>query len=159
MTDWKQLVADHYASTYDASEMALKVRAAASTELIVATEKLLAFEFPAELRSFYLTMNGFELVPNESPDFRFNLFPPLELIPKFVTAVREVISDSHPDVGARFVPVVDFGNGDAVGYLSGADDPGLHRFDHETCGYDAKQDWEEFLFPIGARTIQEFLRL
>ena len=58
-----------------------------------------------------------------------------------------------------FVPFVDWGNGDASGYVfseSGIPLPGIFIFEHDNYDFEEDQDWKEFLIPVDS-TICAFL--
>lgn len=157
MPDWKHVVNDHYGVAYDRDAFKLIVNPPASLVQIESVESELGFTFPEEWRSLYLVMSGFGVAPRKSPEFAFNLFPSLDSLLQFVASIRDVISTTHPAIALQFVPVINFANGDAVGYLDNDADSKLHMFSHEAFQYDVDQDYCDFLYPIEAGTIEAFL--
>ena len=157
MQDWKQVIREHYAVAYDPTEFALSLHPPATLDQLEALERSLGFKFPDEWQSLYKTTNGFGVVPIKQPDFTSDLFPSIDLLPAFINNVQDWISPTHPDVATSFIPVLDFDNGDAIGYLRGDESHALHMFNHEACQDDTNQDSTDFLFPIEAETLQALL--
>lgn len=157
MTDWLQVVNDHFAIAFDSNNWVLIVHPAPSAEQRNRAQEKLGFEFPNEFCSLYASLNGFSIKARKSDD-QFSFLKPLEELPEFADSVRSWFRESHPDAASQFIPFIDLANGDAIGYLNrdGADEM-LFRFDHDALRFEADQAVEDFLYPIGANSIRSLL--
>lgn len=157
MSDWHQDIINHHKLDYADTPESIRLGKPATAEAIRAFEKSSAgHTLPEEFHSLYQQFDGYG---NESGDGIDWFFVPLELLPEHVAGVRGWLQETHPDLASRFVPFVDWGSGDASGYLfteSGALEPGIYMFEHESYESDAGQDWNEFLFPVD-EDLRDFL--
>ena len=114
-------------------------------------------EFPDELCEFYEQFNGIGLTGDDSecPNF----VPSVEHLPEFVKSARSAFPKPHKKYADRYLPVVDWENGDTSGYM--LDEDGtfvdcLFMFNHESCTHEKTQDVNEFLTPV-AENLYTFL--
>lgn len=155
--NWKQVIEHFYSVAYDPDEFVLAMNPPATTSQILSLEETLGFTFPQEWHDLYATTNGFGVAGKDEPDSAMNLFPTLADLPALVAASREAIAHTHPAEADQYIPVLDYINGDTIGYR--LDDPScrLHMLNHEAMAYDSEQDVEDFLYPIVADSLQSFL--
>ena len=138
--DWKQLARDRYAPTEE-----LIFGSGATQQQWKELEEKGVIEWPTEFRSLYNEFNGFAHGSSEEPEW---LLVPLNQTPSLTAHIRSWFQETHPDQAARFVAFIDWGNGDATGYMmmnGGGWVDGLYTFNHEFYEFEAKQDWQEFL--------------
>ena len=158
MTNWKSLVESFLKRADPSGEFRSVVRPGASPEAIAAAECQLGMSMPEELRSFYLNCNGMGLACDDEPDSP-RLIPPIETLPAVVEQCRSWFAETHPGLASRFLPFLDWENGDYVGYLHRTDgtfEPFLSTFNHERYRASAAQDAREFL-ERGPSNLAEFL--
>lgn len=156
MTDWRSHIQQFHDLDYEDSPGSLVLGPPATEQAIADLEKELNFTFPEEFRSFYLTCDGFGTSSEDGTDW---FFLPLADIAEHTFGTREWFEKTHPDIASSFVAFVDWGNGDASGYLfdgMGSIRDGIFMFEHESYDSDEAQKWEEFLMPID-ESIQDFL--
>lgn len=148
MSDWYHDLFNHHRLDYADDPDSLTLGHPATPEAIEAFEKSVGHTMPEEFHDLYQQFNGYGTAGEDDVDW---FFLPLDLLPEHVAGIREWFRDTHPDIASRFVPFVDWGNGDASGYLfseSGEVEPGIYMFEHESCDFEKEQDWREFLFPV-----------
>lgn len=157
MRNWKKAVAQFFHNSDPDGEYFHCAPERASTKTISSVVKKLRTDIPDELREFYEQFNGVGLTgdDSESPNF----IPPIEQLPDFVKSARSLFPKSHKKYADRYLPVVDWGNGDTSGYMF--DEGGtfidcLFMFNHETCTNEASQDVNEYLTPV-AENLYGFL--
>lgn len=124
---------------------------------ISSVESKIGIEFPPELRNFYKFSNGLGLSSNEQEAPRF--IPPIGQLPSFVETARLFFSATHENIALRYLPVIDWANGDTAGYLlepSGNFFPFIVNFMHEQYEGGESQDANDFLEPV-AKNLLEFL--
>ena len=66
----------------------------------------------------------------------------------FFASTRSWFGETHPTVAKRFLPFIDWVNGDGMGYLvldNGTIADGLFCFEHELFEHDEDQDPDEFI--------------
>ncbi|PQO46977.1 SMI1/KNR4 family protein [Blastopirellula marina] len=158
MPDWKSIIEAFFENSDPTNEFRHLANPGASAEAIEAAEKQLGISLPEELRDFYLCFNGVGMAgEDESDEPRF--IRPVEMLPAFINESRSSFAGTHSELASRFLPFIDWDNGDATGYLLQQDGtlfPGLVTFEHETYHYDATQDAEEFMTP-GPDSLADFL--
>lgn len=157
MQDWTQVIQEHYAVAYDPAEFSMSLNPPATLKQIEDLERSLGFTFPEEWHALYKTTNGLGVVPKKQPTFVSDLFPSIEHLPAFIATSRDWISPTHPHVALRYIPVLDFVNGDTIGYCTDDESATLYLFNHESKGNDPEQDTVDFLYPIAAKTLQQLL--
>ena len=155
--DWKQVIDQHYAVAYDPADFSLAVNSPATTAQIESLEEALGFTFPGEWHSLYKTTNGFGVVPKNDPHFASDLFPSIDTLPTFVATARETIAQTHPEDAKQYIPVLDFINGDTIGYRADSKSDRLHMLSHEAMAYESDKDIEDVLYPIASESLQAFL--
>lgn len=156
MSDWhKSIVAFHKVDNADHPE-SLVLGTPATAASIAEFEKGIGHAMPDEFKQLYSEYDGFgTLREGETAWF----FLPIAKLPELAAQVRDWFQETHPEIAKRFVPFVDWGNGDASGYVfseSGVPEPGIFMFEHESYEFEGDQDWEEFLVPVDA-SIRAFL--
>ena len=157
MSDWNQLVTEFYKIDHADEPDSLVLGAPASDEVLDALASNLGFALPIEFRSFYGTYDGFGTKHDDGTTDWF--FAPTANIPELTEEIRDWYQETHPEIAARFVSFVDWGNGDSSGYLfseAGAPLDGVYIFEHESYEFEEGQDWGEFLIPVD-KSIRDFL--
>ena len=157
MPNWKKAVKQFFKNADPDQEYYHCAEDGAPSRSINAAMKKLKIELPQELRSFYEQFNGVGLTNDETeyPSF----IPPIDHLPEFVESSRRVFPKTHKKYANRYLPVVDWENGDTCGYM--VNDEGgfidcLFMFNHELCTHEQAQDVNEFLTPV-AENLYEFL--
>lgn len=159
MPDWVQIVNHQHEMGHADDEYELATMPGVSADLLDQLADRLGITLPEEFRDFYMTFNGFGVVPEDNPDDVSWFFQPLEDLPGFIESKRSSFADTHADLAVRFFPFIDWANGDSMGYLTdaaGIVQPGFYCFEHESYAYNADQEADEFIsaYPV---TIEEFL--
>ena len=159
MPNWKKAVKQFFANSDPNGEFFHCAPDGAAETTINTIAKKLKTELPSELREFYGQFNGIGLTNDESecPNF----IPPIEYLPKFIKTARLAFPKSHKQYAARYLPVVDWENGDTSGYLldeDGAFIDCLVMFNHELCTGEKTQDINDFLSPV-ADSLYGFLNV
>lgn len=156
MTEWnKSIVAFHNLDNAAARD-SLILGSPATIDSIAEFEKAIGFSMPEEFKSLYSEHDGFGTSRHGEAEW---FFLPLSELPEHAAEVRDWFQETHPEIAKRFVPFVDWGNGDASGYVfsaSGIPEPGIFMFEHESYEFEEDQDWREFLVPVDA-SIRDFL--
>ncbi len=160
MTKWKHLVDGFFLNSDPNAEFRHIANPPASTAEVSETERKIGISLPAELRSFYCAYNGIGLSHGDEPDTpRF--IRPVNELPEFITSGRSWFAETHPNVALRFVPFLDWENGDVMGYLFNEDgslNPFLVTFLHEEYNGTPSQDPDEFLGRGPASLVELFTR-
>ena len=110
-------------------------------------ESQIGKRLPDDMRDLYRTANGFGMSNSEdgAPDY----VKPLHLIYAYAKQECEHYGETHPEFADSYLPFVDLGNGDSIGYYWG--DPTdsstaiLVLVAHEDYQYDSEQDVAEFV--------------
>ena len=156
MSDWhKSITAFHKVDNADNPD-SLVLGPPASSALIAEFEKQIGFTMPDEFKQLYTEYDGFGTSRDGETAW---FFLPISKLPEHASGVRDWFQETHPEIAKRFVPFVDWGNGDASGYIfsdSGTPLPAIFMFEHESYEFEEDQDWEEFLVPVDT-TIRSFL--
>ena len=158
MAEWKSLVDTFFLKSDPNGDFRHIAKPPATADLIAATEAKIGVSIPDDLRSFYLCYNGIGLAGGDEPDTP-RLILPVEDLPDFIAQGRSRFSDMHPDLASRFLPFLDWENGDVMGYLfqkDGALYPFLVTFMHEQYSFNSSQDAEDFL-EQGPESLAELL--
>lgn len=117
----------------------------ASIQELLFVENELKIKLPQELLDLYRIYNGFGV---ETKDGKFWALHPLSGYVEFILGIRDSFSTTHPKAAERFLPVFDWNDGDAVGYLLNNDGTfkvGLYEFSHDDYEYSSKQPVSEFI--------------
>ena len=156
MTEWhKNIVAFHKLDNAD-DPGSLVLGSPANATSIAYFEKAVGYSMPEEFKELYSEYDGFGTTRDGEVD---GFFLPVSKLAEHATEVRDWFQETHPDIAKRFVPFVDWGNGDASGYVfseSGVQNPGIFIFEHESYEFEKDQDWWEFLIPVDT-SIRDFL--
>ena len=157
MANWKKAVKQFFANSDPTGEFFHCAEGGASARTIQAVEKKLKIRFPDELRQFYEHYNGIGLT-NDETEYP-NFIPPIEHLVEFVKSARHSFPKSHIQYAERYLPVVDWENGDTSGYVLNEDGTFVDcffMFNHELCTDNKTQDVNEFLSPV-AENLHAFL--
>jgi len=151
MADWRRIVEEFFRCSDPDGEFHHEMRPGALAGTIDTVQSELGLQFPDECREFYRHFNGIGLVAAENGDDRL-FVKPVEELPKFAQSCRSMFAETHANHASRFFPIIDWGNGDATGYL--LDDngdllPHLHTVMHELYRYDEDQVADEFIQSTG----------
>ena len=156
MSKWhKKIIAFHKLDNANNPE-SLVLGSPATAATIAEFEKAVCYSMPDEFKALYSEFDGFGTSRDGGVDW---FFLPLSKLPDHAVEVRGWFEETHPEVAKRFVPFVDWGNGDASGYVfseSGIPEPGVFMFEHESYEFEEDQDWRTFLVPVDA-SIRDFL--
>jgi len=156
MSEWhKNIVAFHKLDNADDPE-SLVLGPPASAASIAEFEKAIGYKLPDEFKQLYTEYDGFGTSRDGETDW---LFLPVKKLSEHATEVRDWIQKTHPEIAKRFAPFVDWGNGEASGYVfseTGIPLPGIFIFEHESYEFEEEQDWKEFLIPVDS-SIRDFL--
>lgn len=148
MSDWRQDIINHHNLDHQDDPESLLLGKPATADELSALEESVQRSLPEEFHDLYSQYNGYGTRSEEGSDW---FFVPLELLPEHVAGIRHWFQGTHPELAARFVPFVDWGNGDASGYLfseSGELEPGIYMFEHESYLFEEGQDPTDFLYPV-----------
>ena len=157
MPNWKKAIKQFFANSDPNGVFFHCAQDGVSKKTIDSIAKKLKSELPEELRDFYKHFNGIGLT-NEESEYP-NFIPPIEHLPEFVKTSRRAFPKSHKKYADRYLPVVDWENGDTSGYV--LDEDGtfvncLFMFNHELCTHEKTQGVNEFLTPA-ADNLHSFL--
>ncbi len=156
MSEWhKNIVAFHKLDNADDPD-SLVLGSPSNAATIAVFEKTVGYSMPEEFKALYSEYDGFGTTRKGEIDW---FFLPLLKLPGHAAEVRVGFQQTHPEIAKRFVPFVDWGNGDSSGYVfseSGVPEPGIFMFEHESYEFREDQDWREFLDPVDA-SIHDFL--
>lgn len=159
MTDWLELLARHQAAAQAESGYEPIFGDSASPEAVDRIQSMIGLAFPAELIELYRSVDGYglemDLDSRLSPWF---IVPTSELF-AFVSSQRNAFAETHKSLSDRFLPFIDWANGDSMGYIYDRDGnliDGLHMFMHELYQYEADQEPDDF-FRSFEGSIAEFL--
>ena len=157
MRDWIKLIGEVHAQSHGDS-MELVTQPGARPDILNDLATRLEIEFPDEFVELYSVCNGSGIRSPGASDACW-FFRPAEEIIDFTEQLRGWFSKTHGKFASRFVPFIDFMNGDGIGYGLDADRSvidGLICFEHERYRFDADQDVNEFLVHKPA-SIADFL--
>lgn len=156
MSEWhKRIVVFHKLDNADDPD-SLVLGSPASAASIAEFEKSIGYSMPNEFKQLYSEYDGFGTSREGETDW---FFLPISKLPEHASEIRDWFQETHPELAKRFVPFVDWGNGDASGYVfseTGTLLPGIFIFEHESYEFEDDQDWEEFLIPVDS-SIRAFL--
>ncbi|BCX48529.1 cell wall assembly/cell protein, KNR4 [Haloferula helveola] len=156
MSEWhKRIVAFHKLDNADDPD-SLVLGSPASAASIAEFEKAIGYSMPDEFKELYSEYDGFGTSRDGETDW---FFLPISKLPEHASEIRDWFQETHPELAKRFVPFVDWGNGDASGYVfseTGTLLPGIFIFEHESYEFEEDQGWEEFLIPVDS-SIRAFL--
>lgn len=158
MTPWRQLATDFLLKDYPGKASDLVLGEGARPDEISALEQELGRTLPAEFHELYGEVNGIGIQENGAVSW---FFQPLDLIPAFATEIVDWFSETHSTLVGKYVTFIDWGDGDACGYLfdsSGKSSGEIHVFEHEAYEFEPGQEVSEFLYPSDA-SILNFLTL
>ncbi|WP_286766596.1 MULTISPECIES: SMI1/KNR4 family protein [Rhodopirellula] len=159
MTNWLDLITRHHAAAQADSGYEPIFGDAASLERIDDAQATIGVPIPTELRDLYRSVDGYGLqMDPESMLSPWFIVPTSELA-DFVATHRSTIADTHNSLSKRFLPFIDWANGDAMGYIYDRDGDlvdGLHIFSHELYRYEEDQDPGDFFRSFDG-SLAEFL--
>ena len=149
MTNWPEIIETFFQLSDPEHEFRHIALPGVAKAAIGEVESKLNLSLPQELQDFYLVSNGIGLASGEEPD-EPRFIPSLEKLPAFVKACRASFSETHPIFAERYLPCIDWENGDSTGFLMDREGeylPQLFTFSHEPYSYDSAQDVNDFLQP------------
>lgn len=156
MSDWRKIIVAFHKLDNTDNPDSLVLGSPATAVSIAEFEKTVGYSMPEEFKTLYSEYDGFGTTREGEVEW---FFLPLSKLPGHATEVRDWFQETHPEIAKRFVPFVDWGSGDASGYLfseSGVPEPGVFMFEHESYEFEKDQDWREFLIPVDG-SIRAFL--
>jgi hypothetical protein len=148
MSDWYQIISAAHQLDHPEAPDSLVLGAPADAVSIAAFEKAIGYCLPEEFKELYLKYDGFGRSGKTEVCW---FFLPMSELPRHVAEVREWFQETHPEIARRYVPFVDWGDGDASGYLfseSGVPEQAIFMFEHESYEFEKDQDWRDFLMPV-----------
>ena len=157
MADWSKIIQNFFTNS-DPENAFSRISPDGCDESDIATcEAAIGFTLPDELRTFYLHSNGLGLQDNATDAPRF--IPNIQSLPNYINQCRTSFDDTHADYAKRYLPFIDWENGDSSGFIFNKDGTLFEcvvMFSHEHYAYDNKQDINEFLIPF-AESLEELL--
>lgn len=159
MTNWPTLLERYHAAAQADSGYEPIFGDAASQARIDDAQDRIGIPLPAELRDLYRSVDGYGLQMDAESILSPWFIVPTSGLPDFVATHRSTFSDTHKSLSERFLPFIDWANGDAMGYVydrEGILIDGLHMFSHELYGYDEDQEPGDF-FRSFEGSLAEFL--
>ncbi|MEX1041843.1 MAG: SMI1/KNR4 family protein [Pirellulaceae bacterium] len=159
MTNWLDLLTRHHAVAQADSDYEPLFGDPASPDRLEEVEAEIGLALPAELKDLYLSVDGYGVRMDEESTLSLWFIVPSSALPSFVANQREGFAGTHKSLSERFLPFIDWANGDSMGYLFDRDGKlldGLYKFMHGQYGYEADQDPDEF-FDWFESSIAEFM--
>lgn len=159
MTDWLELLTRHHSAAQADSGYEPIFGDPASPESLDRLQSKIGLPLPNELRELYRSADGYGLRVNKEDNLSPWFVVPTSELFDFVSAQRNAFSGTHKSLSERYLPFIDWANGDSMGYVYGRDGrfvDGLHMFMHELYQYDAEQEPEDF-FRSFEGSIADFL--
>ncbi|MGD1978068.1 MAG: SMI1/KNR4 family protein [Akkermansiaceae bacterium] len=153
---WRELISTKF--EFDRDDYTLVLGEESPSDAIQEIEKALGLSFPKELISLYREVNGFGLADDEG--IVSWAIPRLEEMASFVARIRDWIGTAHPEVASRFLPVFDWGDGSAIGFLQsprGRWFGSLYQFEHDLMSGDPEQDLHSFM-TLSSRSVRHFIQ-
>ncbi|QDV41076.1 hypothetical protein Enr13x_09140 [Stieleria neptunia] len=130
----------------------------ASLEQLRDIQDSIGLVFPDELAELYASVDGYGLEMGAGSLLSPWFLVPSSLLPDFVQNNRSVFSGTHPEFAKRYLPCIDWLNGNSMGFIYATDGElvsGLHEFSHEAYSYEPDQDPAEF-FEAFDGTLSDF---
>ncbi|EGF24449.1 SMI1/KNR4 family protein [Rhodopirellula baltica] len=159
MTAWAELLIRHHAAAHADSGCEPLFGDAAPLERLDDLPSKIGLPLPRELRDLYRSVDGYGLKMDADSMLSPWLIVPTSELADFVSSCRSTIADTHENLSRRFLPFIDWANGDSMGYIydrNGNLTDGLHMFMHELFRYDADQDPDDFFRSFNG-SIADFL--
>ena len=148
-TNWNDVLSVYLELSGDESTLSEIKLDGATPEQLVECETKIGMKLPTELRDFYSYSNGLALEDDRTKEPRF--LRQIQKLPAYVKFARESFAETHQKYARRYLPFIDWENGDSSGYLldaTGAYRPEIFIFLHEHYEYIEEQDINEFLQPF-----------
>lgn len=159
MTDWLHVLTRHHAVAQADSGYEPIFGDPATQERLDEIQTQIGLPLPAELKDLYRSVDGYGLQLNRDRMLSLWFIVPTSSLPGFVSAQRCAIASTHKNLSERYLPFIDWANGDSMGYLydvNGSQMNGLHLFMHELYDHESDQAADEF-FRSFEGSIEEFL--
>ncbi|MEO0416567.1 MAG: SMI1/KNR4 family protein [Verrucomicrobiota bacterium] len=153
MHDWHKIIAKHHLLFHGKDAFLPRQGKPMKKTHLREIEKDLGFEFPEDVFSFYLQMNGYGLEHCEKEISTWFVIPADQIADVKAELADEM--EMHPELAKDFIPVIDWDNGDYEGFIKG-EPKTLFSFEHEFYDFDAEQPVDEFLEPT-EETFFEFI--
>ena len=147
MTDWLELLTRHHSAAQADSGYEPIFGDPASLECLDRLHSKMGLPLPDELKELYQSVDGYGLRVDEKDNLSPWFIVPTSELFDFVSAQRSAFSSTHKSLSERYLPFIDWGNGDSMGYVFGRDGglvDGLHMFMHELYQYAADQEPDDF---------------
>lgn len=148
MSTWTSTITAFHEQSAEGGGPDLLCGAPAPEGALAALADNLSCVFPSEFCELYAEVNGFGAKTEEELTW---FFLPLDRIATHTESVREEFRDTHPELATRFVAFIDWGNGDACGYLldgEGVPLEGIYLFEHEAYEFADEQAADDFVYRI-----------
>lgn len=161
MTDWLDLLTRHHAAAQADSGYEPIFGDSAPLERLDDVRAKIGLPLPSELKEFYQSVDGYGLRMERNSMLSPWFIVPTSELPDFVSAQPSAIASSHKSLSERFLPFIDWANGDSMGYIYDRDGKlidGLHMFTHELYHYESDQEPDDF-FRSFEGSIADFLEL
>jgi|GEM_PF-1345461 len=166
MTNWTNRLKRWHSRHFADNGSALHLGPSTSPSELHGFKERTQFEWPAEFLELYTKHDGVGVKAPPDDEVTWSFVPTNE-IAKFGDSIRDWFSATHPEIAKAFFPFLDWGSGDAVGYIRLEDvlkhpvkgiGPGtLFEFEHECYEFDSSQHWTDFLQPA-YESIEHFLK-
>lgn len=147
MTNWLDLLTRHHTVAQADSDYEPLFGDPALPEQLGEVEAKIGLALPAELRDLYRSVDGYGVKMDAESTLSPWFIVPSSALPNFVSNQRQGFADTHKSLSERFLPFIDWANGDSMGYLYDRDGKlldGLYMFMHGQYGYEADQDPDDF---------------
>lgn len=150
MPNWKVLIDNFFAMSDPDCMLRHHAGPGASRDEIAALESQLGVRLPAEFHSFYGCYNGVGVVEPGETDPIALFFRPVDQIASYAVQCRTWFAGTHPAEEERYLPFIDWANGDSSGYWSASGSelqPTIFTFSHEVYLGEPDQSAEDFILP------------
>jgi SMI1/KNR4 family protein SUKH-1 len=147
MPNWSEIVARHHEGCHRNDGSKLVTGLPATDAELNTLSVSLGIQLPNEFCDLYRTFDGFG-TSHESDSKTCWLFHPLNQVEAFAVSVRKWFIATHEEYAKRFFPLIDFSNGDGIGYLTDRSNTvmdGLFCFEHEKYRFKETQDVNDFI--------------
>ena len=146
MASWKERVKKHHEWAHQDDGYHLVTRPSVSLVQIKEVETALGFQFPKEVREFYLEVDGFG-VKHEGREEVDWFVVPLDKVEETTKQARDWFQETHPYAAKGFFAFIDWSCGDYTGYLvsEAPREEVFVTFSHELYEFNPEQDPNEFI--------------
>ena len=160
MIDWSAVLRRHHAQTQAESGFGIILGPPTDASKLDRITREVKLPLPVEMSELYQQVDGYGLQLDDDSSLSPWFVVPTELLTGFVESSRDVFCRTHQSLADRFLPFIDWANGDSMGYIydrEGSLVDGLHMFDHERYGYDDPDQSPSDFFRTFDGSLADFL--